>query len=106
MPRNAAFRPRTPSRGYIYNAHPVAAAGAHAHLDIIDKEGLLGRATSMGAFLRGELEAQLGESPFVGQIRNVGMMLAVELVEDRETRVPLPLRVDRMPHDVIRRETA
>jgi putrescine aminotransferase len=33
------------------------------------------------------------------------MMLAVELVQDRTTRAPLPLNPDRMPHDVIRRET-
>ncbi|MFJ3821301.1 aminotransferase family protein [Streptomyces nodosus] len=91
--------------GYTYNGHPVATAVAAANLDIIDKEGLLGRATSMGAFLHGELEAQLGELPIVGEIRSVGMMLAVELVQDRDTRTPLPLLPERMPHDVIRRET-
>ncbi|MYV48017.1 aspartate aminotransferase family protein [Streptomyces sp. SID2888] len=91
--------------GYTYNGHPVATAVAAANLDIIDKEGLLGRATSMGAFLHGELESQLGELPIVGEIRSVGMMLAVELVQDRDTRTPLPLLAERMPHDVIRRET-
>ncbi|MEU6005119.1 aspartate aminotransferase family protein [Streptomyces sp. NPDC047453] len=91
--------------GYTYNGHPVATAVATANLDIIEKEGLLARATSLGAFLHGELEAQLGELPIVGEIRSVGMMLAVELVQDRATRAPLPLNPDRMPHDVIRRET-
>ncbi|MEW2494912.1 aspartate aminotransferase family protein [Streptomyces nodosus] len=91
--------------GYTYNGHPVATAVAAANLDIIDKEGLLGRATSMGAFLHGELEAQLGELPIVGEIRSVGMMLAVELVQDRDSRTPLPMLPERMPHDVIRRET-
>ncbi|MEU6105281.1 aminotransferase family protein [Streptomyces flaveolus] len=91
--------------GYTYNGHPVATAVAAANLDIIEKEGLLARATSLGSFLHGELEAQLGDLPVVGEIRSVGMMLAVELVQDRATRVPLPLRPDRMPHDVIRRET-
>ncbi|MGW0813083.1 aminotransferase family protein [Streptomyces viridiviolaceus] len=91
--------------GYTYNGHPVATAVATANLDIIEKEGLLARATSLGAFLHGELQAQLGELPIVGEIRSVGMMLAVELVQDRATRAPLPLDPDRMPHDVIRRET-
>ncbi|MFI8951407.1 aspartate aminotransferase family protein [Streptomyces sp. NPDC053750] len=91
--------------GYTYNGHPVATAVALANLDIIDKEGLLARATSLGAFLHAELETQLGELPIVGEIRSVGMMLAVELVADRTTRAPLPLKPDRMPHDVIRRET-
>ncbi|MGV9625369.1 aminotransferase family protein [Streptomyces sp. NPDC003487] len=91
--------------GYTYNGHPVATAVATANLDIIEKEGLLARATSVGAFLHDELQSQLGELPIVGEIRSVGMMLAVELVADRATRRPLPLHPDRMPHDVIRRET-
>ncbi|MEV5545996.1 aspartate aminotransferase family protein [Streptomyces sp. NPDC052309] len=91
--------------GYTYNGHPVATAVATANLDIIEQEGLLARATSLGAFLHGELEAQLGDLPIVGEIRSVGMMLAVELVQDRATRAPLPLNPDRMPHDVIRRDT-
>ncbi|WP_328332457.1 MULTISPECIES: aminotransferase family protein [unclassified Streptomyces] len=91
--------------GYTYNGHPVAAAVALANLDIIEREGLLGRAVTMGARLHAELDAQLGELPIVGEIRSVGMMLAVELVADRGTRAPLPLDPARMPHDVIRRET-
>ncbi|MFF3504334.1 aspartate aminotransferase family protein [Streptomyces sp. NPDC003247] len=91
--------------GYTYNGHPVATAVALANLDIIEKEGLLARATGLGAFLHAELETQLGDLPIVGEIRSVGMMLAVELVADRTTRTPLPLNPDRMPHDVIRRET-
>ncbi|GAA2873127.1 aspartate aminotransferase family protein [Streptomyces mexicanus] len=91
--------------GYTYNGHPVATAVAGANLDIIEKEGLLARASSIGAFLHAELQKQLGQLPIVGEIRSVGMMLAVELVADRATRAPLPLHPDRMPHDVIRRET-
>lgn len=91
--------------GYTYNGHPVAAAVALANLDIIEREGLLGRAVTMGAKLHAELEAELGELPIVGEIRSVGMMLAVELVADRASRTPLPLDPARMPHDVIRRET-
>ncbi|MFF0473854.1 aspartate aminotransferase family protein [Streptomyces sp. NPDC004284] len=90
--------------GYTYNGHPVATAVATANLDIIEREGLLARATSLGSFLHGELRAQLGDLPIVGEIRSVGMMLAVELVQDRATRTPLPLDPARMPHDVIRRE--
>ncbi|TGA83932.1 aspartate aminotransferase family protein [Streptomyces sp. MZ04] len=91
--------------GYTYNGHPVAAAVALANLDIIERENLLSRATSLGAHLHAELDAALGDLPVVGEIRSVGMMLAIELVADRATREPLPLDPARMPHDVIRRET-
>ncbi|MGW6139343.1 aminotransferase family protein [Streptomyces sp. NPDC055144] len=90
--------------GYTYNGHPVAAAVALANLDIIEREGLLGRATEIGGHLHRELESQLGDLPIVGEIRSVGMMLAVELVADRETREPLPMPQPLLP-DVIRRES-
>ncbi len=90
--------------GYTYNGHPVACAVALENLDIIEREGLLARATEIGGFLHRELEAQLGDLPVVGEIRSVGMMLAVELVADRTTREPLPMLQPLLP-DVIRRET-
>ncbi|WP_149563392.1 aspartate aminotransferase family protein [Streptomyces cacaoi] len=91
--------------GYTYNGHPVAAAVALENLRIIEREGLLARAVEAGAGLHAGLEAALGDLPVVGEIRSVGMMLAVELVTDKESRTPLPVRPERMPHDVIRRET-
>ncbi|MEY9874551.1 adenosylmethionine-8-amino-7-oxononanoate aminotransferase [Streptacidiphilus sp. MAP12-33] len=90
--------------GYTYNGHPVACAVALENLDIIEREGLLARATEIGGYLHRELEAQLGDLPVVGEIRSVGMMLAVELVADRATREPLPMLQPMLP-DVIRRET-
>ncbi|WP_215909633.1 aminotransferase family protein [Streptacidiphilus fuscans] len=90
--------------GYTYNGHPVAAAVALENLDIIEREGLLDRAVEIGGFLHRELDAQLGDLPIVGEIRSVGMMLAVELVADRATREPLPMLQPLLP-DVIRRET-
>ena len=75
--------------GYTYNGHPTAAAVALANLDIIEREGLLARATATGDQLRGMLD-QLLELPMVGEVRHVGMMLGVELVSDPTTRAPLP----------------
>ncbi|WP_042431619.1 aminotransferase family protein [Streptacidiphilus anmyonensis] len=90
--------------GYTYNGHPVACAVALENLAIIEREGLLARATEIGGYLHRELTAQLGDLPVVGEIRSVGMMLAVELVADRATREPLPMLQPLLP-DVIRRET-
>jgi putrescine aminotransferase len=73
-----------------------------ANLDIIEREGLLDRARSTGALLLERL-GELGSLPAVGEVRGVGMMLAVELVADKETRVPLAPA--EPPQDVIRRET-
>lgn len=91
-------------KGYTYNGHPMACAVALENLDIIEREGLLEQAVKIGGFLHAELDRQLGDLPIIGEIRSVGMMLAVELVADRETREPLPMLQPILP-DVIRRES-
>jgi putrescine aminotransferase len=89
--------------GYTYNGHPTAAAVALANLDIIESEGLLDAAKTMGAYLHAGLRSLL-DLEIVGEVRYVGMMHAVELVSDRGTRAPLPMLQPMLP-DVIRRET-
>jgi len=67
---------------------------ALANLAIIEREGLLDAARQTGAYLRDALQSALGSMPIVGEVRGAGMMLAVELVSDRETREPLPNAVE------------
>ncbi len=74
--------------GYTYNGHPTACAVAMANLDIICREGLLDRARQTGELLLGGLRP-LEALPTVGEVRGVGMMLAIELVTDKESRTPL-----------------
>lgn len=64
----------------------MSCAAAIANLDIMLEEDLPGKAREMGAYLRVELEAALGEHPNVGDIRGAGLFLGVEMVTDRETR--------------------
>ncbi len=87
--------------GFTYNGHPTACAVALANLEIIEREGLLARARETGRVLLDGL-ASMSELEIVGEVRGVGMMLAVELVADRSTREPLPMHAG--PQDVIRRE--
>ncbi|WP_069813401.1 aminotransferase family protein [Streptomyces sp. TP-A0874] len=90
--------------GYTYNGHPVACAVALANLDLIEREDLLSAAVKTGGLL-GDRLRELEELPVVGEVRQVGMMLGVELVSDRRSREPLlPLISPKLP-DVIRRET-
>ncbi|WP_052665371.1 aspartate aminotransferase family protein [Nitriliruptor alkaliphilus] len=74
--------------GYTYAGHPVGAAVALANLDIIEREGLIERAAAMGERLAHRL-ATLTDIPLVGEVRNVGLMAAVEIVTDRTTRAPM-----------------
>jgi putrescine---pyruvate transaminase len=60
-------------------------------LDILDREALPARAASLGDHLLERLRATLGDHPHVGEIRGLGLMCAVELVQDRETKAPFPV---------------
>jgi len=73
--------------GYTFAGHPVCAAAVMAVLDIFEKERLVEHAAEMGEYL-GERLAGLYRYPMVGDVRGLGLLRAVELVADRETRAP------------------
>jgi adenosylmethionine-8-amino-7-oxononanoate aminotransferase len=70
-----------------YSGHPTCCAVGLANIDIIEKEGLPERAAVMGRRLLEGLET-LRSLPAVGDVRGLGMMAAVELVEDQGSRKP------------------
>ncbi len=70
-----------------YSGHPVCCAVGLRNIDIIEQEGLAERAATMGSKLLAGLET-LRSLPAVGDVRGLGMMCGVELVEDRATRKP------------------
>lgn len=74
--------------GQTYNAHPVGCAAALAVQKVIDEEGLLGRVSVAGQRLRSLLSERFGQHANVGDIRGRGLLLAIELVADRETKAP------------------
>ena len=84
---------------YSYNANPISCAAALAVLDEFDRLGVLTRATAVGVELRSGLESIARRCPIVGDVRGMGMLLAVELVADQQTKTPLPAQAnatDRM----------
>ncbi|WP_434984634.1 aspartate aminotransferase family protein [Vreelandella zhaodongensis] len=74
--------------GHTYIGHPVAAATANKVVEIIARPETLGNVNAMGARLQNGLEAVLGASPYVGDIRGRGLFRGIELVADRDTKTP------------------
>ena len=72
------------AHGYTYSGHPVACAAANAALDIYESEGLFARAGKMAKVLEDAAHSLRG-LPHVIDIRNIGMVAAIEL-EPREGR--------------------
>jgi adenosylmethionine-8-amino-7-oxononanoate aminotransferase len=75
--------------GITFGGHPASCAAALANIAIIEREQLNERARSMGDYLIRELRAAVGEHPNVGDIRGMGMFMALELVYDQRTKQPL-----------------
>ena len=73
--------------GYTYSGHPVACAVALKNLEIIEREGLVERVRDdTGPYFRKALMEGLSGHPLVGQVRTFGLLGAIEIVRDRETR--------------------
>jgi adenosylmethionine-8-amino-7-oxononanoate aminotransferase len=71
---------------YTYSAHPVGCRVALAMLDIVDKEDFVGQAKEKGKYLLSSLNAAMSNHPHVGDVRGLGMMCAVEIVRDKQTK--------------------
>lgn len=80
---------RTFYHGHTYTGNPVACAAALASLDLFEQERTLDSLQPKIARLRLRLE-QLRHLPMVGDIRQCGLMVGIELVRDRDTRAPFP----------------
>ena len=84
-------RPGDPAfmHGHTASGHPASCAVALENLRIIEAEGLVERARVRGEYLARKLAA-LRELPAVGETRGLGLMAAVEFVQDKATRERLP----------------
>jgi 4-aminobutyrate aminotransferase / (S)-3-amino-2-methylpropionate transaminase / 5-aminovalerate transaminase len=76
--------------GGTYVGNPVAQAVALAVLDVIEEEGISERAAAIGEIVRARMLAWQERFPAIGEVRGLGAMLAIELVEDRATKQPAP----------------
>lgn len=76
--------------GYTYAGNPLACAAGLAVVEEIFAQDLLANTAAIGDLLKHELEALKGSRRFIGDVRGKGLLLAFELVCDRETMRPLP----------------
>jgi len=74
--------------GGTYGGNPLACRAALAVLDVIEKEGLLARAEELGRRVRAGLMGLYNKYEMIGEVRGLGAMLALELVEDRASKRP------------------
>lgn len=85
---------------HTFSGHAGAAAAANSVIAIKERDGLIDKGREHGAYMLESLREYLDPHPMVGQVRGIGMWLAVDFVADRETRAPFE---DDTVAEVVRR---
>jgi adenosylmethionine-8-amino-7-oxononanoate aminotransferase len=88
-----AFKPPAGSGQFVnlftYGANPLSCAVGEVVLRLTEEQDLASRAARVGAYLRERLRP-LEDSPIVGDVRGLGLMLGLEFVQDKTTKEPFP----------------
>ena len=75
--------------GHTFMGHATAIAASLATLNAIDNERLLDNVRARGASMLAQLRENLGDHPYVGDVRGRGLFIGVEFVGDKNSREPL-----------------
>ncbi len=98
---SGAFR-----HSHTYMGHPLACAAALAVQRVIRRDKLLANVQTQGAYLSRRLRERFGNHPFVGDVRERGLLHAVELVADRASKQPFDAKLKinaRIKHEAMAR---
>jgi 4-aminobutyrate aminotransferase-like enzyme len=71
-----------------FGGNPVTNTAAKAVIEFIEEQNLAVNAANMGSYLRGKLNELQEKHLLIGDVRGMGLMQALELVEDRQTKAP------------------
>ncbi|MBB3103876.1 adenosylmethionine--8-amino-7-oxononanoate transaminase [Azomonas macrocytogenes] len=74
---------------HTYTGNPLACAAALATLDIFEQDGVIEANRALAAHM-GQACAHLAEHPHVAEVRQTGMVLAIEMVQDKASKTPYP----------------
>lgn len=71
-----------------FGGNPVSVTQGLATLEVIDRQGIQANALAVGNHLKERLAELADRHPLIGEVRGLGLMLGIELVRDRQTKVP------------------
>ena len=79
-----------------FGGNPVSMAAADATLGVMRREDVPARSAARGAQLRAGLEALQASNPWMGDVRGMGLMQAIEVVEDPASKKPSPEKTQKL----------
>lgn len=71
-----------------YGGNPVSCATASAVLDVMERQKLREHATRVGNHVLNSLRQLALKHSIIGDVRGVGLFIGIELVEDKDTKIP------------------
>jgi 4-aminobutyrate aminotransferase-like enzyme len=71
-----------------FGGNPISTTAAKAVIDLIEEQNLARNAADTGAHLRSSLEELQRKHSMIGEVRGMGLMQGIELVEDRRSKTP------------------
>lgn len=89
-----------------YGGNPMACAAALASIEVIEEENLLDNAMALGRFFEKRMGKMKEEHPIIGDVRNKGCLLGIELVKDRGTKEPFDEAGTRIYQEAFKRGLA
>jgi 4-aminobutyrate aminotransferase len=84
------------SHANTFGGNPLSCVAAMAVIDVIKEERLLENATKQGAHIMKRLEELKEKSEIVGDVRGKGLMIGMELVENKESKKPAPKKASEV----------
>ena len=79
-----------------FGGNPISMAATEATLRVMEEENVPARAERLGNKLRAALIGYAEDFSFIGDVRGMGLMQALELVEDRGTKEPSPKKTNAL----------
>ena len=78
-----------------FGGNPVSCAAAHAVIDVIDDEGLVENAATVGDYVLQGFRDLQAKHEIIGDVRGRGLFFGIDLVSDRENKTPAPTETSR-----------
>ena len=88
---------------YTHEKNPVACAAALATLECLEQDGLVEHSRDLGVWALDRLKEMQGRQKSIGEVRGLGLLLNIELVQDRETKAPARDLAERVMYEALAR---
>jgi len=84
------------SHASTFGGNPLSCVAASAVIDAIQEENLLDNANKQGAYIMKRFSELEGKSEIIGDVRGKGLMIGVEIVENKESKKPAPQKASEI----------